>query len=298
MDRMEIYQLRAFVIIARERHLTRAAQILHVSQPAVSGQIKSLEGELGLTLFERRHGGMELTAAGASLLRHAEAVLACAEDLTTAASTLTGKILGRISIGTILNPSFIRLGELINEILIKHPSLEIDISHRNSYKVLQGIRQHELDAGFWLGDEIPADLLSLELRPLRYVVVAAPAWAERIGSASWEMIAAMPWVTTPREGSFYQLVESMLRRHGQQPKAVVEADQESTIISLVQSGVGISLVREEVATAAQEAGELVTWGEGRATTTLRLIYLSSREGTPVTQAIIQAARKIWDLETT
>ena len=286
MDCMEIYQLRAFVIIARERHLTRAAQSLHVSQPAVSGQIKSLEGELGLTLFERRHGGMELTAAGAALLRHAEAVLA---------STLTGKILGRISIGTILNPSFIRLGELINEILIKHPTLEIDISHRNSYKVLQGIRQHELDAGFWLGDEIPADLLSLELRPLQYVVVAAPSWAERIASASWETIAAMPWVTTPREGSFYQLVESMLQRHGQHPKAVVEADQESTIISLVQSGVGISLVREEVATAAQDAGELVTWGQGRATTTLRLIYLSSRGNTPVTQAIIHAAGKIWNL---
>ena len=295
MDCMEIYQLRAFVIIARERHLTRAAQSLHVSQPAVSGQIKSLEGELGLTLFERRHGGMELTAAGAALLRHAEAVLACVEDLTTAASTLTGKILGRISIGTILNPSFIRLGELINEILIKHPTLEIDISHRNSYKVLQGIRQHELDAGFWLGDEIPADLLSLELRPLQYVVVAAPSWAERIASASWETIAAMPWVTTPREGSFYQLVESMLQRHGQHPKAVVEADQESTIISLVQSGVGISLVREEVATAAQDAGELVTWGQGRATTTLRLIYLSSRGNTPVTQAIIHAAGKIWNL---
>ena len=295
---MEIYQLRAFVVIARERHLTRAAQCLHVSQPAVSGQIKSLESELGLTLFERRHGGMELTAAGAALLRHAEAVLACAQDLTTAASTLTGKILGRISIGTILNPSFIRLGELINEILIKHPTLEIDISHRNSYKVLQGIRQHELDAGFWLGDEIPADLLSLELRPLRYVVVAAPSWVERIESASWETIAAMPWVTTPREGSFYQLVESMLRRHGQQPKAVVEADQESTIISLVQSGVGISLVREEVATAAQEAGELVTWGQGRATTTLRLIYLLSRENTPVTQSIIQAAGKIWKLKST
>lgn len=292
---MEIYQLRAFVIIAQERHLTRAAQILHVSQPAVSGQIKSLESELGLTLFERHHGGMELTAAGATLLRHAQAVLACAEDLTMAASTLTGKILGRISIGTILNPSFIRLGELINEILTKHPSLEIDISHRNSYKVLQGIRQHELDAGFWLGDEIPADLLSLELRPLRYVVVAAPSWADRIGCASWKEIAAMPWVTTPREGSFYQLVESMLRRHGQQPKAVVEADQESTIISLVQSGVGISLVREEVATAAHDAGELVTWSQGCATTTLRLIYLSSRENTPVTQAIIHAAGKIWNL---
>ena len=292
---MEIYQLRAFITVARERHLTRAAEYLHLSQPAVSGQIKSLETELGLTLFERHHGGMELTAVGAKLLHRAESVLASVDAMTIAARTLTGQILGRISIGTILNPSFIRVGEMINEILLKHPSLEIDISHRNSYKVLQGIRQHELDAGFWLGDDIPPDLLSLKLRPLRYVVVAAPSWADRISDASWGTIAAMPWVTTSREGSFYQLVQNMLKQHGQQPKTVVEADQESTIISLVQSGVGISLAREEVAMAAQVTGELIIWEKGRATTMLQLIYLSSRQTSLVTTAILRAAEKIWSL---
>ncbi|CAN1525318.1 LysR Transcriptional regulator [Burkholderiaceae bacterium] len=292
---MEIYQLRAFITVSRERHLTRAAERLHVSQPAVSGQIKSLETELGLTLFERHHGGMELTAAGAMLLQYAASVLASVDEMTTVARTLTGKVVGRISIGTILNPSVIRLGEMINEILLKHPSLEIDISHRNSYKVLQGIRQHELDAGFWLGDEVPVDLLSLKLRPLQYVVVAARSWADRISDASWDTIAAMPWVTTSREGSFYQLVQSMLRQQGQQPKTVVEADQESTIISLVQSGVGISLVREEVAAAASVSGELVIWEKGRATTMLQLIYLQSRQTSLVTTAILRAAEKIWCL---
>jgi DNA-binding transcriptional LysR family regulator len=236
-----------------------------------------------------------LTAAGAMLLQYAASVLACVDEMTTVARTLTGKVVGRISIGTILNPSVIRLGEMINEILLKHPSLEIDISHRNSYKVLQGIRQHELDAGFWLGDEVPADLWSLKLRPLHYVVVAARSWADRVNDASWDTIAAMPWVTTSREGSFYQLVQSMLRQHGQQPKTVVEADQESTIISLVQSGVGISLVREEVAAAARVSGELVIWEKGRATTMLQLICLQSRQTSLVTTAILRAAEKIWCL---
>lgn len=75
----------------------------------------------------------------------------------------------------------------------------------------------------------------------------------------------------------------------------MEADQESTIISLVQSGVGISLVREEVAAAARASGELVTWEKGRATTTLQLIYLSSRQTSLVTTAILRAAEKIWCL---
>jgi DNA-binding transcriptional LysR family regulator len=64
---MEIYQLRTFVAVAQQGHLTQAAEILHLSQPAVTAQIKALEEELGLALFERTAGGVLLTKAGAML---------------------------------------------------------------------------------------------------------------------------------------------------------------------------------------------------------------------------------------
>ena len=77
---MELYLLRTFVIVAEQGHLTKAAALLHVSQPAVSGQIKALEEQLELKLFERGPGGVRLTKAGEALLPHAQAVVRQAAD--------------------------------------------------------------------------------------------------------------------------------------------------------------------------------------------------------------------------
>ena len=76
---MELYQLRSFAAVAELAHLTRAAEKLHISQPAVSAQIKALEDELGVILFERTPQGMLLTAAGRKLLPEAEKVVAAAQ---------------------------------------------------------------------------------------------------------------------------------------------------------------------------------------------------------------------------
>src|SRR4051812_14062722 len=94
--RMELYLLRTFVAVAQAGHVTRASEKLHISQPAVSGQIKALEGELDLALFERTSGGMELTFAGERLLGDAERVLAAAQDLRNCASALKGKVGGKL----------------------------------------------------------------------------------------------------------------------------------------------------------------------------------------------------------
>ena len=82
---MELYQLRTFAAVAQAGHLTRAAEKLFISQPAVSAHIKALEEELGVVLFTRGARGMSLTGQGQALLAHAEAVLAQAGELERAA---------------------------------------------------------------------------------------------------------------------------------------------------------------------------------------------------------------------
>ena len=96
---MELYQLRSFVAVAEAGHLTRAAEKLHVSQPAVSAQIKALEDELDLALFERTPSGMVLTAAGERLLADAEKVLAAAQAMRTEAKALKGEVAGKVREG-------------------------------------------------------------------------------------------------------------------------------------------------------------------------------------------------------
>jgi DNA-binding transcriptional LysR family regulator len=91
---MEIYQLRAFVTVAKLGHLTRAAEALHVTQPAVTAQIKALEEELGVALFDRRPGRMALTKAGELLLPEADHVL------TVTGSCRSARLVTRILCGS------------------------------------------------------------------------------------------------------------------------------------------------------------------------------------------------------
>src|ERR1700720_3263893 len=110
---MELYQLRSFAAVAEAGHLTRAAQKLHISQPALSAQIKALEDELGLTLFERTSTGMTLTAAGKRLLAEADKIPAASQTFEAEARALTGGVAGKARVGTLSDPEFIRLGEFM-----------------------------------------------------------------------------------------------------------------------------------------------------------------------------------------
>lgn len=78
---MELYQLRTFVTVAQQGHLTQAAELLHLSQPAVTAQIKALEEDMGMPLFDRSAGGVRLTRAGEELLPRAQSILTSSRDL-------------------------------------------------------------------------------------------------------------------------------------------------------------------------------------------------------------------------
>ena len=149
---MELYQLRTFAAVAEENHLTRAAERLHLSQPAVSGHIKALEGELGVRLFERASTGMELTAAGDELLERARRVLSAAEDVKRAAQQMQGDIAGMLRVGTVADPESNRLGELLSLARDTHPRLKLELHHAMSGAALAEVQSGELDASFFFGD--------------------------------------------------------------------------------------------------------------------------------------------------
>jgi len=292
---MELYQLRSFVAVAEAGHLTRAAETLHVSQPAVSAQIKALEDELDLVLFERTSSGMVLTSAGKRLLADAEKVLAAAQAMRNEAKALKGEVAGKVRVGTMSDPQFIRVGEFLSATVERHPLLQVEL-HREITgvgfaKVLNG----ELDASFYYGDlEHPA-VGRLRLRESSYRVAAPAAWKSRLADAGWDEIAHQPWVITPSVSTHHQLLRALFDKHGIEPTKVVEADQESVIANLVVSGVGLSLIREELALEKQAAGEVCLWSDVRLHTTLWFVYLLARENDPAIRALLGVLRDIWKL---
>lgn len=290
---MELYQLRSFAAIAELGQLTRAAEKLHVSQPAVSTQLKTLEDKLGLKLFERTATGMVLTAPGARLLIEAEKVLAAVRDMQNVALSFKGELAGKASIGTLSDPKLTRIGEFISVALARHPLLEMELHQGVTGTALDQVRDGVLDASFYYGELRHANVVGLPLRRLVFRVVAPAAWRDRLRLSGWEQVAAMPWIIPPSISSHHQLAHTLLQQHGVSPSRVVEADQEAVIASLVTSGVGIALMREEVAFEKAATGEICIWNEEHIESMLWFVTQRQRENDPIIQALIDMQRTLW-----
>ena len=293
---MDLNQLRTFVAVAEEGHLTRAAERLHVSQPAVSLQIKALERELGLRLFDRSPAGMALTVFGRDLQPLAVAVLASAEKLRRTARQLSGELAGTLRIGTVVDPESIRLGDLMAAVVRRYPRLELELHHEVSGAALESVREGRLDGSFFFGDALGHDFATLRLREFVYCVAAPAAWAERIEDADWPDIAALPWILTPAISTHNRLVTRLFEQQGvAPPQRRIEADHESVIESLVASGVGLALIREDAARPRAEAGEIRIWNKARLRTTLWFVCLAERAADPLLAAVFELLRETWRL---
>jgi DNA-binding transcriptional LysR family regulator len=290
---MELYQLRTFTTVAELGHLTRAAERLHVSQPAVSAQLKALEDELCVTLFERTPAGMVLTKAGRALRAQAERVLAAAQDLRNTAGSFAGATAGRLRVGSVSDPDFIRIGEVLALAVERYPLLEVEVRHEMSGAALAAVEAGDLDASFYFGDlHLPA-VAGFRLTETVYRVAAPAAWKDRVAGAAWSELAAMPWVLTPPTSTHNHLVTDLFAKHGVTPTRVVEADAQAVLENLVVSGVGLSLVLEERARVREAAGELYVLDHARLTTSLWFIYRTEREHDPAITALIDVVQNVW-----
>lgn len=290
---MDLNQLRAFAAVADTGQLTRAAERLHLSQPALSAQIKALEEKLAVRLFERTSNGMQATRAGRELLAHAEKVLAAAEALRQAALAVRGEVAGRLRIGTLSDPQSIRLGDMLGRAVERFPLLELELHHEITGAALEAVRDGSLDASFYYGDITSPQVRGLALRELVYCVAAPVEWKQRIDGAGWRELAALPWIVTPQISSHHRLIRAIFSEHGVAPAKVIEADNESVISNLVSMGLGVSLMRLDL--ALQRERDVCIWPKARVRTTLWFIYRAERASDPLIAALLKLVAETWQL---
>ncbi|MCC7040374.1 MAG: LysR family transcriptional regulator [Burkholderiales bacterium] len=290
---MELYQLRSFAAIAELGHLTRAAERLHVSQPAVSAQIKALEDELGVALFDRVSSGMVLTAAGRRLLPTAEKVLDAAQALRSQARSLQGQVVGRVRVGTVSDPEFTRVGAFLAHALDAYPLLEIEIHHEVSGEAFDKVRDGELDASFYYGNREHPDVVAVPIVNFAYRIVAPAAWGDRIRHASWEELVQMPWIVSPPISTLRIQLDELFAARGSAPTSRIEADNEAVMRSLAVAGAGVTVMREDIALAAAAAGEVALWNRARLATTLKFLHLAQRASDPEIQALLTVLQRTW-----
>jgi DNA-binding transcriptional LysR family regulator len=289
--------LRAFVTVAREGNVSRAATRLHLSQPAVSLQLKALAEVTGLTLFSRTPHGLALTPDGAALLPQAEKALAALADFGQAALSLHSTVRGRLRIGTILDPEFTRLGAFLKELVERAPQIETELRQGMSGEVLAQIGRGELDVGFYLG--LPGEMEEeepYELRVLshfRYRVLAPAGWGEQVLGRDWKGLAALPWIATPPASAHHRLMARVFGPLGVSPRQVALVDQEASMLDLVRSGVGLSLVRESIAITEAQARGLVVADRVSLECQLCFVSLRARRGEPVVASAWAALGQVW-----
>jgi DNA-binding transcriptional LysR family regulator len=289
---MELSQLRGFVAIAKIGQLTRAAEKLHLSQPALSGQIKALEETLGISLFERSSSGMTLTPGGRTLLGEAERILSAIQQLKQTAQHLQGRPAGRLRLGTVLDPVTLRLGDFLSRAIESHPLIDIELHQVFSGAALEGVRDGTLDASFFFGANTQ-DLRGEPLRPLVYRVALPREWGMGERDTDWNAIAARPWILAPPTSSHRQLAMELFQTRGVSPVQVIEADNESVILNLVESGVGASIAREELALASAQEQRIAIWPGAELTAQLWFIFAAQREADPVLEAMRAVLHDVW-----
>ena len=295
---MDPHLLRSFVVIARHGHLGRAAADLHLCKPAISNHLKELEQKLEQVLFERSISGMRLTTAGSQLLPVAQKALAALDDVTTAAQQISNRVSGIAAMGTVSDATWLRAPQALNFLHLHYPELSVRLHQGISGQVQRDVLEGRLVAGWILGPVEDAALTTRILSNVRMRVVGPWAWAQQLATASVRELADFPWVDTPTTCAYSRHRHMLFANSGRQPTGVFQVDSECALYGVAAEGLGLSLLREEMALTGQRDGVLAVWPGAVPDLHLRFVISTIRRDEPIGRALVDAALRSWGLSRT
>lgn len=291
---MELHQIRAFVTVARVGNVTKAAEVLCVTQPAVTAQIKGLESSLGVALFDRSGGHITLTRAGEKLLTLAGAVLATAAELKGLARGMQGELTGRVELGLPGETSdFLRTGSLSVAVQRDLPLVELQTRTKPVGQLLDMVRGGGLTGAFVISASPPRDMQWVALRSISYRVAIPSRLASEMQRGGWRVLASLPWVSGVVESHTHLLLRNLFEQQGLEPSVVMRSEDTSTLESFVRAGTACALLREEVAIPGVERSEWYVWGHARIEAQLYFCSSTDLASDPLVVALSSAVHELW-----
>jgi LysR family transcriptional regulator, benzoate and cis,cis-muconate-responsive activator of ben and cat genes len=225
---MELRHLRYFMAVATEGNIGRAARRLNVSQPALTKQIRELEREIGVQLFDRTPRGVQLTTAGKAFAIGAEASIASAHHAGQWARAAERDVVGRLAIGYIRPDAHVEiLSPILRALHERYPSLELSLSYMSSSDQWRALRDWQLDVGLaYCSPPAAMNLASEQLQDssLTGVLVADDHPLATAPSVRLSELGSFPFLIFRRElnpGAYDQIVDSLTAR-GITPVAIQE----------------------------------------------------------------------------
>ncbi len=246
---MELRQLRYFVAVAEEGNISRAAQKIFLTQPALSRQIKALEDEIGQCLFERQAHSIRLTPAGEALLREARELLQRAEAMLERVRVAGQSV--RLRVGYAPSLASGLLSGAVENFAQKHPAARVELFDLSTKEMLAGLEGDTLDVALSVGQR--RDAHGLKWTPLVQVswqlaVNRQHPLARRRHVTAAEVAREPVLVFCQRDyPEYWDAITGWLREHQQRPAIAGEYDGVDSLLAAVESGLGVAVVTTSTA---------------------------------------------------
>src|SRR5213594_2086025 len=239
---MQLPQLEAFAETARLGNMSRAAEILNLTQPALTARLQGLEGELGVDLFVRGARGMTLTDAGRALLPYAQRVIAQVLAGQKAVEDLRSGKIGELFIAAAPAVSTYVLPAVLKSFQTSHPQVRMGVRTGHTEEVLEMVLRREVDLGVGRPIQHPdAELFPVFDDELVLVVSRHHPFARR-DRIRLQELADDRLILFDRASSYYELTSSLIRQAGVVPESVIEMDNVEAAKKMVIEGLGVALL--------------------------------------------------------
>jgi len=247
---VELRHLRYFVAVAEMENVSRAALKLHVSQPALSRQIRDLEEEIGFSLLERTAKSVRLTDAGRAFLDNARALLQNAEEAVTKARAIANAEPAELQVGYSPTPVAEILPKILRAFQRAMPNVHVKLHDWSNNAILTGIRDGRLQLGLIVPPPKASSLHDVRYEELFHervcVAVALQHPFARRRAIPLTEVAAEPLIGLTREDypNYYDYLSIIFSKVKQKPRVVEEHDSFSAVISAVEAGTGVAIATD------------------------------------------------------
>jgi len=284
-------RLQVFYTVAKQLSFTKAADILYMTQPAVTFQVKQLEEHFNTRLFERSHGKISLTLAGDLVLGYAERILALTGEMEARVGELTGQVTGPLMIGASTTIAEYQLPRILGEFKERFPQVQAQLTVANSETIAAKVADHALDVGLIEAPSHNPHLTTLACCEDELVMICAPnnALANR-SSVDAREIAEQPYVSREHGSGTREVVDGFFRDNGVNPDDLhieMELGSREAIKGAVEAGLGVAIMSASTVTKEIQLGTLVAVPlSPRLTRELSMVYAPEKFRSKLLDAFI------------
>jgi DNA-binding transcriptional LysR family regulator len=249
---VENFRLKVFRTVAEAMSFRKAAEVLHLSQPAVSQQIRALEEEARVRLFDRAggdgHGSqIALTEAGRVLLGYANRAAAMMAEAERALAELNHEVTGELRLGASTTVAQYLLPRILGSFLKQYPNVRMSMVSGNTEEIVEAVAEEKVALGIIEGPPMRRDVKTEPMAPDELVLIVSPAhpWAQRKGTIPVAELTSVPLLLRERGSGTRRVVERALKDAGVPLKSLevaMELDSTEAIISGVEAELGVGFV--------------------------------------------------------